>query len=164
MKKNKEINLNHKLNPIVFNRQTRLIKQKCSNVVALINSGHFKFVDFKLFVIYSYMLLNRFNWSGVSEDSITRSLASFKLSRYEKDREYVKNISGRLGITNIREFFSINSNGNNLLYDLIKQGKISPVLYIKKFNIGLKEFSKTKYDVSEELNRFNKGIKIIKSI
>jgi len=164
MKNGREVDLDSNIHPIVFERQRPLIKQKCANIVAYINSGHFKFLDFKLFVLYSYTLLNRFNWGKVTLETVKNSMVNFDPNRYNQDKIYVKELSERLDIKHIRELFKINSNGNNILYDLIYQGELSPMLYIKKYDIGLREFEKSKYELSPELILFNKGIQLIKTI
>lgn len=157
-------NFNSLVNIIHFNNQSKYIIDKCSKIVGLIKSNNFSFFDFKMYVIYCFLMTNKLNWKYIDIQEIPKVSKLFLSSQIKKDKETILKLNEKLNFKNICDFYSVNSNGNNIMLDLTLKGIISPFTYITLFNKGIKHMEESKYELSEQLIKFNSITKKINSI
>ena len=81
--------------------------------------------------------------------------------QFLKDKMFILKLNEKLGFNNIGDLFYVNSNGNNILIDLMAEGKVSPIFYIMMYKKGVKQCITSKYKTSALYNRVNKITKAI---
>lgn len=161
--KYKVVDLDKPVNKVHFSRQPKYLIDICSKVVGRINNNHFNFYDFKMYILTQYMFKEKINWSEIKLDTISDASKNCSNIKYEKDSEYIKNLLNAIEM-DVSDLFKVNSNGNNILLDLIIEGKVSPIYYILQYHNPDEFFANPKYDISSKLDLINKRTETIKNI
>ena len=104
------------------------------------------------------------NWNNVDERKVKDISRMFTGKQLAKDTKFVEELIEKTEFNNISELYKVNSNGNNILLDLILDNKMSLAFYINNFKNGMSCFDSAKYELSEKLRRVNESIKFINTI
>lgn len=165
----KEISLDRLVNVVHFNRQSRFIMSKCNKVVQGINNNHYSFYNYKQYVLNLYMFNKKVSWGMVIPNDIAKIKKLFSNERYKKDKQFVENLVVRLKSDaskkfNVYNMYDVNSNGNNILLDLISSGEISPMYYLMNYQKVKENVNSTKYEASDNLSRLNETTEKINNI
>jgi len=160
---NKDVDINKTVNKMHFSRQPNYVIDICSRIVGRINNNHFSFYDFKLYVFMMYLLKDKVNWKDIVLTDVIIVSKKCSNERYLKDNTFVDSILNKLDME-FSDLLKVNSNGNNILLDLILQGKISPVYYVMRYNQPEEYLSNVEFKISNDLNRINKRTEITKNI
>jgi len=156
----KDIDLNKTVNKMHFNRQQEFVVRLCDKIVGGIKNNHFSFYDFKLYIFTLYLFNDKVNWHDIKINDINEVSKKCTNEQYIKDNTFIDSLLKTLKL-DISHLMMVNSNGNNILLDLIIEGKISPIYYILKYK---KLDVKNKYDISNKLELINKRTETIKHI
>jgi len=158
--KGKDIDFNSRVSTIWLNRSPDYVKGYCEKIVRYINNGHFDLQDFKIYLLYHFIFNDRLYWKDVKVTEIQRISTLFTEKNLRKEEAFMLELAKKLKIKNINTYYKTNSDGNNILLDLILKGMISPLFYIVMFEHGWDE-SENKYDVSNQLIKLNNITKLI---
>lgn len=117
----------------------------CDKLWLLYNNGHFTMKEFCLHILN--MMLN-----GVEEflynpqkwdiENISKVSKLFTEERVRKDQDLIIQVSQKSGVDSIEKYFNINSNGESIIFDFLKNQYVSPLFimrYKSKFNVEFPE-------------------------
>jgi len=128
-----------------------------------IKNNHFSFYDFKLYVLMLYMFNEKISWNHINIKDISKVANYCSKKQYEKDGVFIEQLLNKLDMDK-SVLYEVNSNGNNILLDLIIEGKIYPTYYLLNYNVPDEYFHNSKYDISDLLSLINIRTKTIKKI
>ncbi len=164
---NKCINLPDKL----FDRNSPILKNNMCDFANNINSGHFTLTTLIIWYLGEFVKTNL--WINLSEkkliDKFKKDIIFYTIESFNEQIKLVQlkldqynKLSG-LAKHTIKNVFEVDKNQKNELYEMVKSGKISYLLYAKVLN--KKTFEVNKYNINDlEMIRYLKIIDEIKNI
>ena len=159
---NKHISLNGTVSIVHFNKQPKYILDICSRIVCRMNNNHFTFYDFKMYIIIHYLTHSKLNWRDINFNDVKLVSNSCSKERYEKDNTFINELLVKINLT-LSDLYVVNSNGTNIMYDLVKTKKVSPIFYLMKYHKPEEFFNNAKFDLSDDLILINKRTEQIKN-
>lgn len=157
----KLVDLDKTTNPMHFNRQPEFVVRMCDKIIGSIKNSHFSFYDFKIYVFMLYLFKNKVNFRDININDIVGVKEKCTNKRFEKDGMFIDGLLKKVNL-DISDLWLVNSNGNNILLDLILEGKISPIYYVLTYKPF--DYDSAKYDVSDDLKLINRRTETIKNI
>lgn len=131
MKGKKVPNVDKVVHPIQYERQPQFIKDRCISVAKYMNSGHFKYNDVKLFLLYSNLFGEPITFKTLNVKAIFESMKMFTKEKYAEDKKFILSLSKKQGICDVREYFDVGLNGLSFIDDFIINKYVSPIFYVK---------------------------------
>lgn len=160
---NKNIDLDKTVNIMHFNRQPEFVIKLCDKIVGRIKNNHFNFYNFKLYILTKYLLNETVNWRDIKIDDVYEISEKCTDKKYARDNIFIDSLLMKIKLGR-SSLLTVNSNGNNILLDLILDGKISPIYYVLQYENPDDYFKDPKYDLSNKLTLINKRTETIKQI
>jgi hypothetical protein len=116
----------------------------CDKLLQLYNNNHFSMKEFCLHILYKLLMEGGgreflYNPSKWDIESISKVSNLFSEERNRKDQDFIIQVSKKTGFDSIQNYFNINSNGESLVYDFMKNQYISPLFilrYKSAFNVS----------------------------
>lgn len=112
------------------------------------------------YLAYKHLWCDNFNLYDIKINEIIPTSKVFSRERLNHDIEYIRTL---IESTNMElgKFFIINADGYNILFNLIKKGRLSPYFYLYFYN---KIFFQNSEDIiRNDLYIFNKKIDFLKN-
>jgi hypothetical protein len=162
IEKNKSTNLDGLVNTISYNRQNVYIKNKCSELYRFINNGFFTFDDLKIYFLNHYIFNEKLNWKDVKTSEVLTNKKIYTEESLKKDKVFILTLNKKLKLKDINIYYKVNTDGNNILYDLLLKRYVSPMFYIRMYKYI--ENKDEKYIPSDSLKRVDLVTKEIKKI
>ena len=103
----------------IFDNERLGIKQQCISITRHINSNLFSLNDFKCYMLYKHFFLEKVTWKDVDIKEIPLVAKLFAPKTLKKETQLIKDICERANISDMDSLYKINSNGNNILLDLL---------------------------------------------
>lgn len=152
--KNRKVEDVFKYSSFAYYKQPDFVKRHCQRIYNEIESHLYTYQDYILFTLYHYL----YNDTQIHLESVTyintREVKKlFTKQQLEKDRDYILKLNGSLKLNELEDYFSPRGGGTNILYELIKEKKISPLLYIRYYNKMIND--KTSKEFHATVQKFN---------
>lgn len=131
-----------------FAKQKQYIVSKCEDIACHINSGHYSYHDVKMYMLHLYLYGDDVKWSDLSNTNVSRYVNSG--DSLDKDKSVMIEISKRLGISNLNDYYKVNVDGKSLIYELIINKNVSSWFYL-----NMKRYiTKLSFDDESDEHRF----------
>ena len=143
-----------------FSRLKPYTLARCRKVAREINNCHYTLDDYKNYLMYLCLFNKKLSWKQINSENVKLTANLFTRKQFELDKKFIIELNKKVKLESIEEYYQINSDGNNFLFNLILDRSISPIFYYKMF---VKTKSK-KYEESDNLKLFNATINKIKKI
>ncbi len=133
-----------------YNKQPKLIKDKCISICNYINSSHFSYEDLKDFIHYKYIYNEKLSFMDFKYDDICETKELFSETKLDEDKKFVTEICKRNKIDDVHVLFDINEDGDSYIYNMIFKNYISPIFYMRMIKYCDVDYTKE----NEEHERF----------
>lgn len=134
VEKNKDLEyLNNKSGTIYYKRQSEYTKTKCGNIALLINNHYFTMKDYIVFLFDYYFFNDKLIWNKVSKNEILECKKRYTEKELNKAKTIILDLKNKTKIfKSLNELYKIDEiDGSNILYELIKDKKITSYFYVK---------------------------------
>lgn len=122
----------------------------CDKLLQLYNNNHFTMKEFCLHMLNKLLMENGegkdfiYNPSKWDIENIGKIKSLFTEERNRKDQDFIIQVSKKTGFDSIQNYFNINSNGESLVFDFLKNQYISPLFILRyKSAFDCSEFEET---------------------
>lgn len=135
-----------------------------------IENGYYTYDDLMIFYIYKLIFSNVVKIPEISQKNIKEIKKLFTEKQLKADKEFILDIKkelelkNELEISNVKYFFDINVNGENIIYSLIKSKHVSPNFYLQYYKRYLTKNEENNIFKNEDFIRFEKLINILNII
>jgi hypothetical protein len=144
-----------------FNRSSDHLKNHCKRIYSDLESNLYKQKDLALYILYTYIFDYKLDYSKITEKNINKVKNLFTKQRIEKDQKFILELSEKTKLSELSDYFKLNSSGSNIMYDLVIKEYISPIFYID-YEDCVSEIDYTK--ANDYLQNFKKIITKLKQI
>lgn len=128
-----------------------------------IENGYYTYDDMIIYFLYK-SIINKFKITDLTYKHIKEVRKLFTEKQAHIDLLFIINISKQLKIKSLRDFFKINVDGENIIYNLIKNKDISPIFYLQYYKKFLTNNEENNILKSNEFSHFEKLINTIFNI
>lgn len=106
------------------------IVTKCEKIWNDIQNSYYSLDDFKIYLLHNYLLGGKCGWSDIITDDIVKVIKLYDKPQFIIDQQTILEISKEISeITNIKDYFYINEDGESLVYSLIINKHVNPIFY-----------------------------------
>lgn len=145
-----------------FNKSSPYILNNCRRMYNDLENHLYTYADIFLYMSYKDLLEQKISIHDVTRDNIRTVSKLYTVKRMNIDMIKLRSIATKSNITSMREYFELDDCGDNILRNLVTEGHVSPITYIKKIKNSLtspKEFSIL---CNEQIKTFHKKLNRIK--
>lgn len=128
-----------------------------------IENGYYSLEDFVIALCYEYIWNNNVNLTQIKKEKIQLIKKLFTKEQLEKDKKFILELNKRVKLKGIKEYLKVNEKGTSIIYELIKNRKISPIFFLFVKRKGLTE-EKKNVILNEEYLRFIRITTIINDL
>jgi len=106
-------------------------KMYCSKIYNNIENGYYTHKQFVIAYMYESLFVSKkIRIKNLNLNRIKEIKKLFTRKQFNADVDFLISINKSLNITKVQDYFKINNNGENIVYNLIKKGFISPIFYM----------------------------------
>ncbi|MFW6219535.1 MAG: hypothetical protein ACOC33_01575 [bacterium] len=121
-----------KVASIWFNKSNEFVKNNCKRIFNDIENNYYTHNDLVVFILtYSIYNSKFISLNKITYKNIKDTLKLYTKKTLIKDKTFIKKINDELNFKNIADFFIINDDGENLIYNLIIKKYISPIIFLQ---------------------------------
>lgn len=148
----------------VYKKSPKYYEIHSKRIYNEVANSYYTLKDLVTYLLYLYMIgespvkLNRVNHKNIKE--FKRWLTD---KRYKEDLEIIKEVYQAANFKKINDFFTINEEGTNVIFELTKKKHISPRFFIKNLEKGLTNIREDS-TISKEYETFVKIARKIKNL
>ena len=154
----KRPNLFKLVNSKRFERMPSPVVRRYNSFFNDIENSLYSLIDLTLFVYYYYYKNKIFRLQMIDAEYINTVIDYLSDTRYERDKIFIRSINENIKLDSLKDYFTINEKGENLIYELIQKDYVSPITFIKNIEL-MEDISESK---SKEVSRFFKISQLIK--
>lgn len=159
VEKEKDLDLFKMQSAVWFDKSSDFTKRHCKRIYNEIENAYYSYNDLVIFLLYELIFFDKNHVKLITEKDINITSKLFTEEQLEKDQEFLIQLNDKIKLTDIADYFKINRNGGNIIYEkLILNKNVSPYFYIECQNLVSREEEKE----SEELKKFIRIINKIK--
>jgi hypothetical protein len=148
----------HGVRKKLYLNQKDFVKNTCVYISNLWIQGQIKENDILNYFTLMYLENGKISWTNIRSMDIVECKKLTTKSRIESDKKFLDEVNEKFGVSGYSKYFRINSNGFNLMYELIQKNHISPFTYL----ILYENCDSGKYEKSNKQTQFDTRINTIK--
>jgi hypothetical protein len=134
LKKDDDINLLTKCHIRNFQNASNFFREQSKRIYNEIENNYYTIYDFILVLLYQAMIYDKIQLYEIKVNNVKNILQLFTTNQLQNDLELLKHIYQELKLKHgLLAYFEIKEDGTNIIYNLIKKQKISPILFIRNF-------------------------------
>jgi hypothetical protein len=140
----KDIDIFKKVNEFQFQRCSKYFIENSKKFYNDIENGYYTLHDLAIFLLYKEMIGEKMSAKNklylINQKSVTEVMKLFTNKRLKEDLKLIKEIHKELNFKKgLKDYFEFMEDGTNIAYVLTKNGKISPIFFIRNFQKTLTE-------------------------
>lgn len=131
---NKNVKLNKILKSYVFEKKSnQFVKDQCFRIYNEIENSFYSYNDLTIALLF-ISFRDKPNLKNIDRKLIIKCLKHFDKKQLKEDEKFILDLNKELKFNNIKEYFNIIS-GESIICELFLKGLISPLFFIKYFNL-----------------------------
>lgn len=139
-RKKKDIDIFKKCHIVRFKRTTKYYAENSKKLYSDLENGYFTLKELAIFLLYKNLIGEKVNLYAIKPEHIIEVMKLFTTNKLKDDLKLLQAIYKELNFKGMVDFFDIKEDGTNIAYILTKQGKISPVFFIRNLTKDLTKY------------------------
>ena len=120
-----------KINSICnFNRTNKNLINRCKTFYNDIENGYYTHNDFIISYLHEALFVDKHTLIKLNKKRIKEIKKTLTAKQFNIDKEFLLSINKSPNNIDYHEFFKINNDGKNIIYDLIKNEYITTIFYL----------------------------------
>lgn len=138
VKKGKDQDL-FKLSHIMrFKKSAKFYADNSKRMYSDIENGYYTVQQLAVFLLYRYMIDGKsVKLYGVKPEHVQEVAKMFTTKKLKEDLKLISTIHKEMKFKGIQDYFKMKEDGTNIAYVLTKNGRISPVFFIRNLDKAL---------------------------
>jgi len=151
-----------KVSNVWFNKTNSFTINNCKRIFNDVENSYYTHNDLVTFLLSMSLDSSKIiGLNKVNYENIKKTLKLYTKKSLIRDKEFIKSINKEFEFDNISQYFVINDDGENIIYSLIMNKHVSPILFLQYSKKCLHVNSENNILKSEDYLRFEKLMNLI---
>lgn len=130
-KTNKYVDLDSGVNMFRWNKTQGFVRTKCTDIWNDMQNSLYSISDYKLYLLHKILLDGKIELEKINATEIKKVVDVYTPSQFIIDKQTILEVSKEVKLNDINDYFSINEDGESLIYKLIINKHVNPIFYMK---------------------------------